>query len=82
MPRVRGNAHIGHFEERLLCYLRNLDAVAVLRFRVRDEPLQGCAQRLVFVESEDGGLDFVLAMKKKVQPASRISVSNAERACR
>ena len=58
MPRVSGNTHIGHFQERFTYNPRNLDTVAVLRFHVRDESLQRGAQRLLPIKSEDGGLDL------------------------
>src|SRR5260370_40495840 len=58
MPRVSGNSHIGHFQERLTRNPRNLDTVAVLRFHVHDESLQRGAQRLLSVKPEDGGLDL------------------------
>lgn len=58
MPRVSGNTHIGHFQERFTHYPRNLETVAVLRFHVRDESLQRGAQRLLPIKSEHGGLDL------------------------
>src|SRR5260370_19256000 len=58
MPRVCVNTQLGHFQERFSYNQRNLDAVAVLRFHVRDESLQRGAQRLLPIKSEDGGPDL------------------------
>src|SRR5450432_4260088 len=58
MPCARANAHAGHFEKCSIDHLSDLDAVAVLRFYVRQEPLEGRAQRLLPIESEDGAFDL------------------------
>lgn len=58
MPRVSGNAHIGHSQERFIHNSRNLNTVAPLRFHVRDKPLQRGLQRFLPIGPEDGGRDF------------------------
>src|SRR6266542_194836 len=58
MPRVSGNTHIGHSQERFVHDPRDLDTVAVLRFRVRDESIQRGAPRLLPVKSEYVRLDL------------------------
>ena len=53
MPRVSGDAGIGQTEERLHLPLRDLQAVAVLRLHIRNDPVHRGADRFLPVKAGD-----------------------------
>src|SRR5690242_12705846 len=58
VPRMSRNTHIRKSQERFICNAGDLHTVAVLRFRVRDEPLQRNAQRFLLIKPKNRGLDL------------------------
>ena len=52
MPRVGGNAHVEQSQRSFRGHARDFQAIKVLRFQVRDDPIDRLAGSLFFVGTE------------------------------